>query len=67
MLVHYYPGVGCGVRESTDPLNSPPEVVAVEDSGQAEVGGLGRATAAAMDAIARAGGSMMVASEGWYE
>ena len=53
-LYPYRPSMERGVREGASPFNGLPEVVAAEDTGQAEVSSLGRATDATMDAIAGA-------------
>ena len=53
-LYPYRPGMERGVREGASPFNGLPEIVAFEDTGQAEVSSLGRATDATMDAVAGA-------------
>ena len=63
MLVHHYACVGGSVGEGMDPFDGPPEVMAFIDSGQAEVGGLSRATAAAVDAIT--GSVVFISCESW--
>lgn len=54
MLIDDRPDMGGRSWECSDPFNGAPEVVTMVDSGEAEVGGLGAAAAATVDAIARA-------------
>ena len=53
-LYTYRPYAERGAGEGTGPFDGLPEVVAAEDTRQAEVSSLGRATDATMDAVAGA-------------